>query len=106
MLAQGAAELNLRAQHRVPTQRRPWVSRGLTLTGAPSGVSGQDLEEEKEDELPARLAGDRGPPPHGSTPLRSHEAVGGAGGSDSLPCAQYTRPASAERAGRPPVALW
>lgn len=31
-----------------------------------------------------------GPPPHYSIPLRSHEAMHGAGRSDSLPCAQYT----------------
>lgn len=61
MLAHGAAELNLTVQHRVPVQRCPWVSRGLRLTGAPSGISCQDLEKENEDELPAQLASDRGP---------------------------------------------
>lgn len=56
----------------------------------PSGISRQDSEKENEDELPAQLASDRGPPPRYSIPLRSHEAVHGAGRSDSLPCAQYT----------------
>lgn len=39
----------------------PMMSRGLRLTGAPSGISCQDLEKENEDELPAQLASDRGP---------------------------------------------